>query len=218
MAKSKRQRDHRQHERKSNHTASLKCSKMSLALLYASHGIPVVPLHGRKEGCCTCGDRHCKRPGKHPRTQLDIADATIDPQAIERMWKKWPNAKIGMVMGWPIKLLALATEGQAERQTPEAITETQGKLPRTVTIRDHDRRLRLFLVDGKVPDSREIADGVRILGDRELVIAPATLSGSNNDRRFARDRAPGQVKIAKAPDWLSRKPHRLRGSAGKECR
>jgi hypothetical protein len=45
-----------------------------------------------------------------------------------------------------IELLALATDGQAGRQTLQAITETQGKLRRTVTIRDHDRRLRLFRV------------------------------------------------------------------------
>jgi putative DNA primase/helicase len=162
-----------------------------LALLYASHGIPVVPLNGVKNGRCTCGDAHCARPGKHPRTKLDIADATIDPQDIKRMWKKWPNARIGMVMGWPGKLLALATDGQAGRQTLQAITETQGKLPRTVTIHDHDRRICLFEVHGKPPRSRDVADGVRILGDADLIIAPSTLSGLTNKRLFARGRAPG---------------------------
>ena len=57
-------------------------------------------------------------------------------------------------------------------------------------------------VDGKVPNSREIAAGVRILGDAELIVAPATLSDSNSKRHFAKDRAPGQVKIARAPEWL----------------
>jgi Bifunctional DNA primase/polymerase, N-terminal/AAA domain len=193
---SKKRSEHRQSQHKGNGKSPESASKASLALRYAEAGIPVVPLHGTREGCCACGDRHCKRPGKHPRTTLGIADAAIDIQDIKRMWNNWPNAKIGMVMGWPGKLLALATDGDAGRQTLQAITATRGKLPRTVTIRDHDRRFRLFRVDGNPPHSRDIGEGVRILGDGELIVAPSTLSG------FARDRAPGQVKIAKTPRWL----------------
>ena len=191
----------RRHPRRERKTGD-KTTRLRDALLDASQGAPVAPLHGLKNGRCTCGDRNCKRPGKHPSTKLGIADATIDPEEIKRLWQKRPNARIGIIMGWPGKLLALVSDGQAGRATLRAITIRQGKLQRTVTIEDHDRRLRLFRVDGKVPHSREIADGVRILGDAELIIAPSTLSGSNSKRRFARGRAPGQVKIAKAPDWL----------------
>jgi hypothetical protein len=176
--------------------------RLRAALLLTKAGAPVVPLHGLKNGRCTCGDAHCARPGKHPRTKLDIADATFDPREIRGHWKKWPNAKIGIVMGWPGKLLALAAEGQAGRQTLRAITATHGKLPSTVTIRDHDRRIFLLEVDGKPPHSRAVADGVRILGDADLIIAPSTLSGLNTKRRFVRDHAPGQVKIVRAPQWL----------------
>jgi putative DNA primase/helicase len=172
-----------------------------LALKYAEVGFPVVPLHGLNNDRCTCGDRNCKRPGKHPRPKLGIADATLHREEIRRMWKKWPNAKIGIIMGWPGKLLALRTDGPKGRQTLRAIAVTQGKVQRTVTIRDHDRRLRLFRVDGKVSHSRDIADGVRILGDAELIVAPSTLTRSNK-RRFVRGRAPGEVDIARAPDWL----------------
>jgi hypothetical protein len=167
--------------------------------------IPVVPLHGRRSGCCTCGDSHCKRPGKHPRTELDIADATIDPTEIRGLWKKWPNAKIGIVMGWPGKLMALMTDGPEARQTLQAIATTQGKVPRTVIVRDNDRRFHLFEVDGKPPRSWDLANGLRIIGDADFIIAPSTLSDSHNERRFAKCRAPGQVKIAKAPRWLLEK-------------
>jgi hypothetical protein len=71
MAKKSR---HRQQERQK----STKATRLSAALLYASHGVPVVPVHGLNNSRCTCGDRHCKRPGRHPRTKLDIADATLD--------------------------------------------------------------------------------------------------------------------------------------------
>jgi putative DNA primase/helicase len=177
-------------------------ARLSAALLYGSCGAPVVPLHGIKNGCCTCGERQCKWPGRHPRTKLGIADATIHPEEIRRWCQKWPNPNFGIVMGWPGKLVALATDGQAGRQTLQAITAKHGKLPATITIRDHDRRICLFEVDGKPPLSREIANGVRILGDCEVIVAPSTLSGPNNKRHFASGRAPGQCKIAKIPQWL----------------
>jgi AAA domain/Bifunctional DNA primase/polymerase, N-terminal len=144
----------------------------------------------------------CARPGKHPRTQLDIADATVDPEDIKRFWKKWPNAKIGIVMGWPGKLLALVTDGQAGRRTLQGIIAAHGKLPATPTIRHRDTRIYLFEVDGIPPSSRDFGDGVRIVGDADLIIAPSTLPGLNSQRRFANGRAPGQVKIAKAPNWM----------------
>ena len=160
-------------------------TRLSVALRYASQGVPVVPLHGLKDGRCTCGDGHCERLGRHPRTELDIADATLDREEIRRMWKKWPNAKIGIVMGWPGKLMALMTDGAEGWQTLRAIPVTQGKMLRTVTIRDHDRRVRLFRVDGKVPHKGEIAHGVRILGDADLIVAPSSLTDSTSKRRFA---------------------------------
>jgi putative DNA primase/helicase len=175
-------------------------TRHSSALFYGSHDMPVVALHGVKNGCCTCGNPHCERIGKHPRTKLGIADATFDRDEINRTWKKWPDARIGIVMGWPGKLLALMTDGQGSARTLQSMAV--GELRSTITMRDHDRQLRLFRADGKLPHSRDIADGIRILGDGELIIAPSTLSRSNSERRFAKGRAPGEIDIARAPDWL----------------
>jgi Bifunctional DNA primase/polymerase, N-terminal len=134
MAKSKRQRDHRQHEGQGKHKASPKRGNTTLALQYAQEGVPVVPLHGIKDGHCTCGDDYCDRSGKHPRTKRGIKDATTDPAEIERLWAKRPNAKIGIVMGGPGKVVALRTEGQTGRQSLRAITVRNGKLQETVTF------------------------------------------------------------------------------------
>jgi ParB-like chromosome segregation protein Spo0J len=202
MAKSKRQRDDRQQESKNNHTASLKRGNTTLALQYAQEGVPVVPLHGIKDGHCTCGDDYCDRSGKHPRTKHGIADATTDPDKIKRMWRKWPKAKIGIVMGGPGKVVALRTEGQTGRQSLRAITVRNGKLQETVTIRDHDRRLYLFRVHENQPCSRKIADGVRVLGEGKFIVAPR-LDSSTNARRFAKGLALGEIEIARAPDWLT---------------
>lgn len=199
---SKKGTEHRQSEHKGNGKSLESDSKASLALRYAEAGFPVIPLHGRKEGSCTCGDPDCTKPGRHPRTKNGLSDATADPDKIERLWAKWPSAKIGMLMGGPSKLVALITEGEVGRQNLRSITTRNGKLPRTVTIRDHHRRLHLFRVKGTRPRTGELADGVRLLGDRDFIVAPSRIAQSTGMRRFARSRALGEIEIARAPRWL----------------
>jgi hypothetical protein len=115
MARKKQyQKDgHLQQEGQGKHKALLKHGNTTLALQYAREGFLVVPLHGIKDGHCTCGDEYCNRSGKHPRTKRGIVDATSDPMEIERLWAKRPKAKIGILMGGPSKLVALVTEGEA---------------------------------------------------------------------------------------------------------
>lgn len=77
-------------------------SLLQAALEYAAAGIPVIPLHSiNSRGTCTCGDKKCSTPGKHPRTRNGLKDATTDPAKIKRWWAKnrWPNASIGGVGG-----------------------------------------------------------------------------------------------------------------------
>jgi ParB-like chromosome segregation protein Spo0J len=187
---------HRQQERQKSN----KATRLSAALLYASYGVSVVPLHGTKEGDCTCGDEHCKRPGKHPRAKRGIADATADPQKIERLWAKWPSAKIGIVTGAPANLIAVETRRKTGRQKLREIMAINRTLPRTVTLQDRDCRLRFFRVKGNQPRSGDVAEGVRILGDGDFIVAPSL--SSRDKRRFAQGRAFGEIDIARAPDWL----------------
>jgi len=67
------------------------------ALRYAELGWPVVPLHTPIDGVCDCPKRSaCDKPGKHPRTMHGIDDASTDHAVIERWWKMWPTANIGV--------------------------------------------------------------------------------------------------------------------------
>jgi hypothetical protein len=94
------------------------------ALLWASRGIPVFPLHEAIDGICTCscsdhwrkvegrwvqiceGDKHvcgseCASPGKHPRSDRKLGMskgvkmASLDPEKIKLWWGKHPTANIG---------------------------------------------------------------------------------------------------------------------------
>ena len=177
-------------------------SPLSAARRYASEGLPVVPLHGLKDGRCTCGNANCCQPGMHPRTKNGVADATTDLAQIENRWTKWRKAKIGIVFGGSSKLLGLMTDGETGQQKLREIIGTNGKLPRTVTIWDGDRETRLFRYDGNYPPNGDVTDNVRILGEDDFVVAPSSLDDSTGKRRFPKGRAVGEVKIARAPDWL----------------
>jgi len=54
------------------------------ALQYASIGWKVFP---------------CKQKGKEPLTKHGCRDATVDAKQIEKWWKKWPHANIGVACG-----------------------------------------------------------------------------------------------------------------------
>jgi hypothetical protein len=177
-------------------------SRPQAALLYADAGLPVIPLHGVREGLCTCGDEDCKQPGNHPRTEHGIADATTNRSLIELMWSKWPKAKIGIALGEPGKLLAVVLDGERGWQNLRKLGEPRGDLPRTVRIRNHGQLILLFKHDQKDVGSGDVADGVRLLSDGDFVVAPSSLDESAGKRRFAAGRAPGEVEIAQAPHWL----------------
>jgi hypothetical protein len=89
--------------------------RLSMALMCAKAGLPVVPLHGViKDGSCTCGNADCKRPGNHPRTRNGLPDATTDPLKIKKMWNRSPKAKIAIALG--NGLIAVVVKNEAGRE------------------------------------------------------------------------------------------------------
>ena len=67
------------------------------ALWFASAGYPVLPLHSATDdGGCTCGDRSCPSPAKHPIAHLaprGLKDAVTDLDTIRDWFTRcyWAN-------------------------------------------------------------------------------------------------------------------------------
>jgi Bifunctional DNA primase/polymerase, N-terminal len=118
--------DHDQRQRpqgNNNKSAGKNGTRHATALLYAKAGLPVVPLHGKLGGGCTCRNEHCKLPGNHPRTANGLQDATTNLKKIKRFWRKWPNAKIGVPLGRDV--IAVVIKGKAGRKALKKLEERQ---------------------------------------------------------------------------------------------
>jgi hypothetical protein len=179
-----------------------------VALRYAEDGIPVVPLHTRENGRCSCGDEHCRHAGRHSCTKNGILDATTDPKQIERFWKKTPNAKVGIVLGSTANLIALEIDGERGRLELKKLESRNGSLPRTVTVYDCGRRFYLFKVDNSQTIHTEVADGVRFLSDGDLVAMPRPAS-TGKKHCFPEGRGYEEIQFAQAPPWLIASAARL---------
>jgi hypothetical protein len=79
---------------------------LDAALGYAARGIPVYPVHwprpipGRAGLACSCRrGPACDRPAKHPLLRHGANDAATDPAQLERWWRRWPQANVGLATG-----------------------------------------------------------------------------------------------------------------------
>jgi Bifunctional DNA primase/polymerase, N-terminal len=175
-----------------------KSTHLSTALLCAKHGLRVVPLHGLRDGRCTCGDKDCKQPGRHPRTPNGIKDATSKPAAIKKFWSRWPQAKIAIAIGAP-DIIALTLKGN----DGVSALKKHGTLAKTVELRDGKFRTHLLKASiDAIPDGTvRITQGVVVRGRGKFVILPSGLKVAVG-RHFVSGRGIGETAIAAAPDWL----------------
>jgi hypothetical protein len=79
---------------------------LDAALGHAARGIPVYPVHWPRPtpgattlGCSCPRGPACDRPAKHPLVRHGIHDATTSPAQLERWWRRWPHANVGLATG-----------------------------------------------------------------------------------------------------------------------
>jgi len=71
---------------------------LEAALARAREGAYVLPLWWTDEaGVCACPKgASCPSPGKHPLLEHGLQDASIHFNTIERWWRRWPGANVGV--------------------------------------------------------------------------------------------------------------------------
>jgi Bifunctional DNA primase/polymerase, N-terminal len=108
---------------------------LAAALAYAARGIPVYPVHwprripGGTSLACSCPrGPECDRPAKHPLVRHGSHDATTSPAQLERWWRRWPAANLGLATG--VVFDALDVDGPAGLAALRQLARTVGlRLP-----------------------------------------------------------------------------------------
>jgi len=173
------------------------------ALDYAGRGWPVLPLHSIKGGRCACGRPDCGSPGKHPRTARGLKDASTDPATIERWWRRWPVANIGIATGAAAGLVVLDVDPRhdGDESLAELIAE-HGPLPRTIEAATGGggRHLAFAHPGGSIPNRANIRPGLDIRGDGGYIVVPPSLHASG--RTYTWLHGPDDLRPAPLPAWL----------------
>jgi hypothetical protein len=143
---------------------------------------------------CSCDDRGCPAFARHPR--LALTDATSDARRVAAWWRAWPTANIGASTGRG--MVALHVERDGGEGALLDLEEHFGPLPATVAIvTGEGGRFLVFRMQRPVP-SRQLAQGLALLGEGGFVVLPP----SRTESQYVRDSAAGR-QVVPLPAWLA---------------
>lgn len=168
---------------------------------YAAEELYVLPLHGIRDGNCTCKRRKCTSPGKHPRTGHGVKDATRNRDTIASWWEKWPDANVGIATGRVSNFVVLDVDPRNQGDDTLAKLEKEhGALPSTL-VSDTGGGGKHFLFSyppGGVSSGKPW-QGIDLQSDGAYIVAPPSLHVSGVPYRWRKSSAP---QLAELPDWI----------------
>lgn len=154
------------------------------ALEYAKHGWAVFPLHGIRDGACTCGNPGCKHPGKHPRIGGAFHNATTDSEQIKNWWSRWPNANIGFAPA-SAGLVVIDVDGLDGDESAGGLGLFSEPTLTAETGRS-DRGYHLFFQHpgGEIGNDADLGKGLDVRADHGYVVVAPSLHHSGKRYRF----------------------------------
>lgn len=177
------------------------------ALDYASLGWAVFPVHNVADGKCSCGNKLCTSPGKHPRVRHGVHDATIDPTKIAGWWRTWADANIGLATGTISGLWVLDVDPRhTGDDTLLDLERTYGRLQTSVESITGGGGRHIFF---KYPPtgvvrsrSNHPGPGLDVRGDGGFVVVPPSNHISGNLYEWEASSTPFEHPVEQAPAWL----------------
>jgi hypothetical protein len=183
-------------------------SILEAALQCAARGWPVLPLHTPTAQKCSCRDSECSSPGKHPRVDRGLKEASADADTIRRWWKKWPDANIGIATGPASGLFVVdvdGTEGHAslaDLQRGHALPGTLRALTGRTAADGKRQGFHLYFTypDGErlTNSAGKLGKGLDIRASGGYVVAPPSLHASGLRYEWEDALSP----VAVLPGWL----------------
>ncbi|HZA76175.1 MAG TPA: bifunctional DNA primase/polymerase [Acidimicrobiales bacterium] len=174
------------------------------ALRLARGGWPVLACHYPIESRCSCGDRSCPSPGKHPLSRHGLHDATIDPAVIESWWRGARYANPAVRTGARpagAGVIVLDTDPVHGGATSLAgLVAAHGALPATLEVLTGGGGRHLYFAHAgpPVPNSAgRLGPGLDIRGDGGYVLVPPSVHAAGGRYRWV------QRPLRALPDWLA---------------
>jgi hypothetical protein len=181
-----------------NPTGDPQCTPHQAAHHYANRGWRVLPI----------------TPGrKHPPIQGWQDAATTDHDTIDNWWTGlYRDHGVGIATGPATGLWVLdidVSDGKPGRTNLDHLQNQHGRLPATVTAATGSNgRHLLFTWDPQHPvtngHATHLPPGLDIRGAGGQIVAPPTIHPNGTPYRWLPGRAPGDLQVADAPDWLYR--------------
>jgi len=172
---------------------------VEIALRYATHVWPVLPLHTPRPTGCSCTAAECGSPGKHPRTARGLHDASTDIDRIRDWWGRWPDANLGVATGADSGLLVIDVDLPDGPETLARLESAHGRLPATCEQRTGSGgRQLLFAHPGQPVGNRtRVQPGIDVRGDGGYIVVPPSIHATGERYRWTHRATP-----APAPGWL----------------
>lgn len=155
------------------------------ALAYARDGFSVIPGHSINGDRCTCGDRTCSAPGKHPRLRWRAHTKTaLTEEELKSWWRRFPDSNVIIVTGKISGIAVLDIDGEEGAEAMAEIGLDVGDLPETPTVRTGGGGWHFYFAypeDQVVQTKAGVLDHVDIRAEGGIVVAPPSMhiSGSN---------------------------------------
>lgn len=161
-------------------------SVRAAAVRYTNRGWTIIPLHGIKNGACTCNNPNCNAPGKH--SVGATWQRITDPEHAAAYYDAHPDHNIGVIAG-PSGLVIVDLDG------PEATSRFLGRvdarqLAGALAV-DTARGTHLYFADpeakygpmvGKDDDAK-----IDVRGGTSYVVAPPSIHASGHTYQWRGD-------------------------------
>jgi Bifunctional DNA primase/polymerase, N-terminal/Primase C terminal 1 (PriCT-1) len=174
---------------------------LETVLGYARLGWRVLPCHSALDGECSCARSANCRPGKHPRTEHGLKDASGDDRQIEVWATQWPGCNWAVATGPQSGVFVLDVDGERGRASLDGLESKYGPLPATriSTTGRGEHRWFGYPAGRSIRTSvGKIGRGLDVRGNGGYVLVPPSIHANGAPYKWRDANAP----IADAPDWL----------------
>jgi hypothetical protein len=147
---------------------------------YAEMSWLILPLHTVRGGLCTCGSNGCKSPGKHPRVKNGVHAASNDIYLLNRWWRQWPDANVGIATGAKSKLVVLDVDPRnGGYDSLQQLRQSYGSMDTPLRVVTGGGGWHYYFgwhEGGLAPST--LAPGVEVKGNGQYVVAPPSIHSS----------------------------------------